>query len=270
MLPSLSATALLIVASYLAEKVPVMLNWTQSEEAFAHCVKSQDISVILTAGSFFKKIQTPWLQNYQMTFFEELLKKVSLAQKIKALIKSKIFRLPSNLDPTAVVLFTSGSEALPKAVALTHQNVLQDLVGAIGLLDIRHDDILFGFLPPFHSFGFTVNTILPLISGIRVVCTPDPNDAAMINNLVQHTRSTVISSTPTFLRGFLAISQNDQLSSLRLAVVGAEKAPEELFALAASKAKSLTVVEGYGITECSPIITANPFSAKKQIKRGSV
>jgi len=128
MLPSLSATSLLIVASYLAEKIPVMLNWTQSEEAFAHCIKSQDISVILTAGSFYKKIQTPWLQNYEMTFFEELLKKVTLVQKLQALAKSKFFKLPAKLDPTAVVLFTSGSESLPKAVLLTHQNVLQDIV----------------------------------------------------------------------------------------------------------------------------------------------
>ena len=115
MLPSLSATSLLIVACYLAEKVPVMLNWTQSEEAFAHCVKSQEVSVILTAGSFFKKIQTPWLQKYEMTFFEVLLKAVSLSQKLKALTKALLFLSPlgvmkgpciSPSDP-AVILFTS-------------------------------------------------------------------------------------------------------------------------------------------------------------------
>jgi long-chain-fatty-acid--[acyl-carrier-protein] ligase len=152
MLPSLSATSLLIIACYLAEKIPVMLNWTQSEEAFAHCVKSQEVNVILTAGSFYKKIQTPRLKKYEMTFFEEILKGVSLGKKVKALVKASLFYLPKNLDERAVVLFTSGSEALPKAVALTHQNVLQDLKGAVGILEIRTDDILLAFLPPFHSF----------------------------------------------------------------------------------------------------------------------
>jgi long-chain-fatty-acid--[acyl-carrier-protein] ligase len=259
MLPSLSATSLLIIACYLAEKVPVMLNWTQSEEAFAHCITSQEVSVILTAGSFFKKIQTPWLKKYEMTFFEELLKGVSLTQKIKALVKATLFRLPSSLDERAVVLFTSGSEALPKAVALTHQNILQDLKGAVGILEIRTDDILLAFLPPFHSFGFTVNTILPLVSGMRVVQTPDPNDASLLANLVQHTKASLLTSTPTFLKGISAIARNDQLSSLHLAVTGAEKAPDELFHLFATKAPNAVLIEGYGITECSPIIVANPY-----------
>jgi long-chain-fatty-acid--[acyl-carrier-protein] ligase len=222
-------------------------------------VKNQDISVILTAGSFFKKIQTPWLKKYEMTFFEELLKGVSLSQKIKALVKATLFRIPNELDERAVVLFTSGSEALPKAVALTHQNIVHDIKGATGILDVKNDDILLAFLPPFHSFGFTINTILPLITGIRVVYTPDPNDASLLANLIQHTKATLLTSTPTFLKGISAIAHSDQLSSLRLAVTGAEKAPEELFHLFTTKAPKSLLIEGYGITECSPIIAANPF-----------
>jgi long-chain-fatty-acid--[acyl-carrier-protein] ligase len=260
MLPSLSATSLLIMACYLAKKVPVMLNWTLSEEAFAHCVNAQELTVILTSKTFFKKVQTPWLQKYPMTFFEDLLKNLSLIQKLKALLQSKIFALPNSLDPEAVVLFTSGSEALPKAVMLTHQNILQDLKGAAGILDLRNDEILLAFLPPFHSFGFSINTMLPLVSPIRVVYSPDPNDAPTLNNLVQHTRLTLVTSTPTFFKGMCSIASQDQLSSLRLVVVGAERCPEELFNLLAVKVPGLTLLEGYGITECSPIISANPYS----------
>jgi long-chain-fatty-acid--[acyl-carrier-protein] ligase len=243
MLPSLSATSLLIIACYLAEKIPVMLNRTQSEEAFAHCVESQEVTVILTAKSFFKKIQTPWLQKYKMTFFEELLKKVSLMQKMKALFKALLFQLPKKLDEAAVILFTSGSEALPKTVILTHQNILQNLKGVTGLLDVAHNDILLAFLPPFHSFGFTVNTIVPLISGVRVVYTPDPNDSSLLANLIEHTKTTLLTATPTFLKGICAVAKKEQLSTLRLAVVGAEKAPEELFHLFSTKLPQAKLLE---------------------------
>jgi long-chain-fatty-acid--[acyl-carrier-protein] ligase len=127
MLPSLSVTALLICACYFAEKIPVMLNRTQSEVAFDACFHNQPLSTIFTVKSFYQKLQNPWLEKYPFTFFEDLLKKVGLFAKIKALLKSKFFSLPKKLDKMAVILFTSGSESLPKAVPLTHQNLLQDL-----------------------------------------------------------------------------------------------------------------------------------------------
>jgi len=107
MLPSLSATSLLVVGCYLANKIPVMLNWTQSEEAFSHCIKSQNVKAVLTAKSFFQKVQTPWLKKYKMTFFEDMLKTISLKQKLVAVYKAKKFKLPKNISKIAVVLFTS-------------------------------------------------------------------------------------------------------------------------------------------------------------------
>ncbi|MBR4634528.1 hypothetical protein IKO50_06385 [bacterium] len=84
-----------------------MLNWTQSEEAFAHCIKSQNVKVILTAKSFFQKVQTPWLQKYKMTFFEDILKDISLMQKLTAVCKAMRFKIPTDISKIAVVLFTS-------------------------------------------------------------------------------------------------------------------------------------------------------------------
>lgn len=107
MLPSLSATSLLILACYLAKKVPVMLNRTQSNEAFSHCIKSQNVKTILTSKSFFQKIQTPRLKKYEMTFFEDLLKDISLTQKLKAVYDAMRFQIPNDISQTAVVLFTS-------------------------------------------------------------------------------------------------------------------------------------------------------------------
>ena len=84
-----------------------MLNWTQSNEAFSNCIKTQNVEVILTAKSFFNKIQTPWLKKYNMSFFEDILKDISLTQKLTALCKAMIFRIPTNISKIAVVLFTS-------------------------------------------------------------------------------------------------------------------------------------------------------------------
>ncbi|GHW02664.1 hypothetical protein AGMMS50249_4500 [candidate division SR1 bacterium] len=273
LLPSLSATSLLIVGCYLASKTPVMLNRTQSEAGFRHCLKIQKIKTILTAKSFFQKIQTPRLQTYEMTYFEELLQQTSIFQKISAVISSFRFSIP-HLDPnsTAVVLFTSGSESLPKAVALTHRNLLSDIVGALGRIQIRTSDILLAFLPPFHSFGFTVNTILPLISGLRTVNYPDPNDAQTLSDLISHTHTTLITSTPTFFRRILDSAESSQVKTLRLAITGAEKAPASLLTLMRQKNKKTELLEGYGITECSPIIAVGekPGSCGKVIIGGEI
>ncbi len=270
MLPSLSATSLLVVGCYLAKKIPVMLNWTQSEEAFAHCIKSQNVKVILTAKSFFQKVQTPWLQKYKMTFFEDVLKDISLTQKLTAVYKSMRFKIPTDISKIAVVLFTSWSESLPKTVELTHENILNDLLWAAGIVGIRVNDIEICYLPPFHSFGFALWIVMPLISWARIVFTPDPNDSKTIADLVGHTKSTFLCSTPTFLNGIVQIAKDGQLESLRIAIVWAEKCPKDLFTRFSKKAPNATIIEGYGITECSPVIAVNPFKRGAEIKRWTV
>ena len=270
MLPSLSATSLLIVWCYLAKKVPVMLNWTQSNEAFSHCIKTQNVEVILTAKSFFNKIQTPWLKKYNMSFFEDILKDISLTQKLTALCKAMIFRIPTNISKIAVVLFTSWSEALPKAVELTHENILNDILWTAWLVWLKMNDVELCFLPPFHSFGFILWIAIPLITWVRVVFTPDPNDSKTIANLTEHTQTTFIASTPTFLNGIVQMAKDNQLKSLRFVVVWAEKCPKELFTKFSKKSPNATIIEWYGITECSPIIAVNPFKRNAQIKRWTV
>jgi long-chain-fatty-acid--[acyl-carrier-protein] ligase len=107
------------------------------------------------------------------------------------------------MSDRAVLLFTSGSESLPKAVPLTHSNIIYDILGAISNFPIQEQDVLLGFLPPFHSFGFTINTIMPLITGHRLICFPDPNDAKTISNIISHCKATTITATPTFLKMIL-------------------------------------------------------------------
>ena len=178
------------------------------------------------------------------------------------------FRIPSiKSDDVAVLLFTSGSESLPKAVPLTHRNIISDIIGALSHFPLTTDDILIGFLPPFHSFGFTINTIMPLISGLRVAYTPNPSDAKMISQLIAHCQATTLTATPTFLKMILASASVESLKTLRYGVVGAEKCPESLFESFTKFCPEGKILEGYGITECSPVISINP---PKLPKRGSV
>ena len=96
-------------------------------------------------------------------------------------------------------------------------------------MNIKHDERFFCYLPPFHSFGFTVNTILPLVVGLRNISTPDPNDSLTAAKLIKHTKPTLLATTPTFLRNLLNIAKPDQLPSLRYVITGGEKCNEQIF-----------------------------------------
>jgi long-chain-fatty-acid--[acyl-carrier-protein] ligase len=180
------------------------------------------------------------------------------------------FKIPTDISKIAVVLFTSWSESLPKTVELTHENILNDLLWAAGIVWIKVNDVEICYLPPFHSFGFALWIVMPLISWARIVFTPDPNDSKTIADLVGHTKSTFLCSTPTFLNGIVQIAKDDQLKSLRIAIVWAEKCPKDLFTRFAKKSPNATIIEWYWITECSPVIAVNPFKRGAEIKRGTV
>ena len=128
MIPALSATSLLLVGTYLAGKIPVMLNWTVGEKSFTHCMSFAGLDTILTSRKFYEKVRTPWLAMFesQMVFIEDIVRDISFSTKLRAVVKKTLFLLPKTHEE-AVILFTSGSESLPKAVVLTHENLLSDI-----------------------------------------------------------------------------------------------------------------------------------------------
>jgi long-chain-fatty-acid--[acyl-carrier-protein] ligase len=160
-------------------------------------------------------------------------------------------------DQPAVVLFTSGSEKAPKAVPLTHGNIISNQKGGLSVLGLTRKDSILGFLPAFHSFGMNVTGLLPLETGLRVVHHPDPTDAGGLVRKIAGYKPTILVGTPTFMSYILDRAKPGDLDSLRIIIVGAEKCPESVFKRCAELAPHAALLEGYGITECSPVVSAN-------------
>lgn len=268
MLPALQSTTLLIAATYLAGKVPVMLNWTVGKKVLEHCVDTAGINIIFTAGTFVDKIDEllPQSIKSKLVFLEKEVPRIGLFTKLKGVAVSKFpkwFVVPPRIDQTAVILFTSGSEAMPKAVPLTHRNILSDLHGVFQMIKLDNNQVFLGFLPPFHSFGFTVLSVFPLVTGIRVAYTPNPTDAREVLKVLKHTKANVLLGTPGFLKMMLNAGSDYYFKSVNLVVSGAEAMTEELKTLFEKRTRNALLIEGYGITECAPVLTLNPLDKQK-------
>jgi long-chain-fatty-acid--[acyl-carrier-protein] ligase len=273
MLPALQSTNLLVMATYISGKIPVMFNWTVGKTVLEHCFDSSGAEVILTAKTFFDKVSdqlSDKVKNH-CVFFEQKVKELSLATKLSGVFNKVIKSKPKvKLDDTAVILFTSGSESLPKAVHLSHRNIVADMWGVFENININTDKIFLSFLPPFHSFGFTVLTILPSITGVKVAYTPDPTDSREVVKILKHTKANTILGTPTFLKMLLSVAVHKDFSNVELAISGAESLHPDVMKNFYEKASpEARLLEGYGITECAPVLTINPLEKQKEKSVGT-
>lgn len=268
LLPSSVGTYLSILALFLAGKTPVMLNWTAGRSALDHAKKIGGFSVTLTSKKFLDKIYLDELGEVEDTFvfLEDIKQNISLFDKIKGAILAlfsakklmKILHLSSNSSDTAVILFTSGTEAMPKSVPLLHRHILANQRSALEIAKLRSTDSLQGTLPPFHSFGFSLTGLFPLLCGLKVFYAPDPTDGYTMAADIDQMKLTIMCLAPSFIRNVFAVAKTEQLQSLRLIVSGAEKPSSELPAFVQEHLPKALWIEGYGITECSPIVSLQP------------
>lgn len=267
LLPSSVAAYLTILACQLAGKVPVMINWTVGSRHLETVRALSNIQVVLSSWAFLDKLENVNLEGIDDLIFtlEDLRRNLSLGDKLKALYRSKkstksilaTFEADKlTKDSHAVVLFTSGTESMPKGVPLTYENILSNQRDVPLCLDLQPTDILLSILPPFHAFGFTVSGLIPLVTGVKVAYYPDPTNGSGLAKAIECWSATIICGAPTFLKGIFRNASLEQLKTVRLCVTGAEKAPPELF-LMVKQLPHCELIEGYGITECSPILTIN-------------
>ncbi len=268
MLPSSVAAYISILAALLAKKVPVMLNWTVGSRSLEHAAEVTALTTVLSSRRFLERVESVDLGAIEskLLFLEEFRKRLTLKEKLTAayLATKSADHVLDRLDlrgvceeQRAVVLFTSGTEALPKGVPLTHRNILSNHRSALQTLGATKEDVLLAVLPPFHSFGFSVTGLLPLLMGLKVCYAPDPTDGRQMAADVAHWKVTLLCSAPSFLQALLRVAKKGQLKSVRMVVSGAEKTPLELFEKVHSLPQAPELIEGYGITECSPIVTIN-------------
>jgi acyl-[acyl-carrier-protein]-phospholipid O-acyltransferase/long-chain-fatty-acid--[acyl-carrier-protein] ligase len=263
-LPASKGSMVANLAVTLANKVPVDLNFTMGRAANESCCRRANLRVAISATPFMERLKDfPWPE--RVLKLDELLPRMKpqivfwwiMSVLIPAGLLLRLLQIPKQGGHAeAILLFTSGTTGEPKGVVVSHRNVVGNVSQFRELLDANETDAILASLPFFHTFGSTVTLWYPLIEGVRIVTYPNPLEGAKNAALIERYKLTFLLATPTFLRVYLRKAEPEQLRTLRLIIVGAEKLPLDL-ASHFEKRFDRKVFEGYGLTETAPVVSVN-------------
>jgi len=278
LLPNAIGTVLVFLGLQIHDRVPAMLNFSSGAKGMLNACDVAKIKTVYTSRRFVtmgrleQTVETLG-QQVNIIYLEDLIPQISLFDKLRGALNARFAKLAyrnksgnATPDDPAVVLFTSGSEGVPKGVVLSHKNILANGIQLSTRIDFSSQDIIFSALPMFHSFGLTAGTLLPLLSGMRAFFYPTPLHYRIVPEMIYEVNATVVFGTNTFLKGYARFAHPYDFYSVRYVFAGAEKLQEDTRRMW-NERFGIRIFEGYGATETSPVLAAN---TPMEHKAGSV
>ncbi|MDX1953754.1 MAG: AMP-binding protein [Verrucomicrobiota bacterium] len=263
LMPNVNGTVALLLALWKNGIVPAILNFSTGPATMLACLELAGVKQVVTSRRFLEKaklsVEPLERAGIKLIYLEEVRKEISGITRLSGLAAHRLGKRlssPSTPEETAVVLFTSGSEGMPKGVELTHRNILANIRQMLGVTDLEDRDRLFNCLPLFHSFGLSVGTLLPLVRGFYCFIYPSPLHYRVVPTAFYDKHCTVFLSTNTFLNGYARKAHSYDFRTMRYLFAAAEKL-QEATATTWSQKFGVRVLEGYGATECAPCVSVN-------------
>ncbi len=274
LLPNSVSTVVTFFGLQAYGRVTAMLNFSAGARALVSACQTAQIKTVISSHRFIEMGRLEGViqeieKHAKIVYLEDIKKEMTLADKLFGLMANPASVHKNNKikpDDPALILFTSGSEGMPKGVVLSHGNIMSNIVQLSSRVDFNRQDVVFNCLPMFHSFGLTGGTLLPILSGVKTFLYPSPLHYRIVPELIYSTNASIMFGTDTFLNGYARMADPYDFYRMRYIFAGAEKVKEETRQLYMNK-YGVRILEGYGATETAPVLAVN---APMHLRTGTV